>query len=87
MVYTPKLLPSTSGLNFTGNFIGIAINEAQGPHDFNMKKHQIFTWGLRENTFTRASYRLSIRFYLQNIQFKGDVYEVEMNAELYSEED
>lgn len=89
MAAVPEMLPSDSGLDFTGNYIGIHIVANNGTISFERDQHPDKYWICDKLPLENAPADFPYNFTFRSFSYKGNPYKVALTYELgsWGEED
>lgn len=82
MTAVPEMLPSATGLDFTGNYIGILIISDNGTMTFERDQHPDKVWVCDKLPLDNAPADFAYNFSFKNFEYNGDQYKVVLTHEL-----
>jgi len=84
MTAVPEMLPSKTGLDFTGNYIGILIVNDHGTIVFERDQHPDKVWVCDKKPLGNAPSNFPFNFTFKTLENRGDQYKVVLTHELGS---
>lgn len=82
MAAVPEMIPSRSGLDFTGNYIGIYIIANNGTMLFERDQHPDKYWKCDKQPLESAPPEFSINFTFRTFTYDGEIYKVVLTYEM-----